>query len=108
MWVLNKRISRNLFSNKFRWGAILLLVILCVYLVEAYLGTSTISSYNHAQNFKNNNARDGCFTALAELYENEIDQMTDLGFEIEKEFYLDYSALDSAKLRAFCNRKKLI
>lgn len=107
MWVLNKRIKRNLFANKFRWTAILFLVILCVYMVITTMGEATIASYNHAQNFKNNKARDGRFTALAELYDDEIKQISELGFDIEKEYYLDYQALGSYKLRAFRNRKNI-
>lgn len=107
MWVLNKRITRNLCVNKSRWMAILLLIILCVYLVESYFGMAGVMSYNHALNFKNNNARDGRFTTLAELTDEEIQGITDMGFILEKEFSVDYPTLDSAKLRAFIKREKV-
>ncbi len=107
MWVLNKRVARNLRANVVRWCAILFMVILCVYLVTAYMGDAITAGYNHAKSFSDNNARSGRFTALAELNDDELKGASELGFDIEREFYLDYPALEEAKLRVFRLREKV-
>lgn len=107
MWVVNKRISRNLRAGKVKWIAILLIVVMCTYYMIAVYGSALLSQYNHAKNFRDNKARNGRFTALAELYDDELLKGEDLGFDIEKECYLDYPALENAKLRVFRNRTKL-
>ncbi len=107
MWVLNKRVARNLRANVVRWSAILFMVSMCVYLVTAYMGDAITSGYNHAKSFSDNNARSGRFTALAELNDDELKNASELGFDIEKEFYLDYPALEEAKLRVFRLREKV-
>lgn len=107
MWVLNKRVARNLRANVVRWIAILFMVILCVYLVTAYMGDAITAGYNHAKSFSDNRARSGRFTALAELNDDELINASELGFDIEKEYYLDYPALEEAKLRVFRLREKV-
>lgn len=107
MWVVNKRISRNLRAGKVKWIAILLIVVMCTYYMIAIYGSALLSQYNHAKNFRENKARNGRFTALAELYDDEISKGEELGFDIEKECYLDYPALEDSKVRVFRNRTKL-
>ena len=107
MWVVNKRIIRNLRANKIRWCAIFFMVFLSVFLVVSLAAGANISSYNHAKNFENNKARDGRFTTLDILTDKEIEDAEKLGFDIEKEFYLDYTVLENKKLRAFVNREKV-
>ena len=104
MWVLNKRIPRNLKKNFSRWFAIFVLVVISMYIVIALWGEAQQIYYNHDKFMKDYNINDGSFATFAKLNDDELAELEDLGFDIEESFYADYNVMSDDLLRVFKNR----
>ena len=107
MWVLNKRIPRNLKKNFSRWLAIFVLVVVCMYIVIALWGEAQQIYYNHDKFMKDYNVNDGSFATFARLNDDELAELEDLGFDIEESFYADYNVMSDDLLRVFKNRGEI-
>lgn len=105
--ILNKRITRNLKKNFFRYFALFFLIILGMYLVIGGISSAEniITSVNNTA--EKTNLEDGEFTVFTPLSTANLDQLENKGVKIEKQFYLDYIQHDNSTLRIFKNRDKI-
>lgn len=102
-----KRTIRDLRENLFRYLALFLLVILCMFMVVGIVGAaqSVIGTVNtHAEE---NHLEDGQFGVFRPLTEQEKRKLEDAGAVLEAHFYLDFQMDDGSTLRVMENRKKI-
>lgn len=102
-----KRTIRDLRRNLFRYLALFLLVILCMFMVVGIVGAaqSVIGTVNtHAEE---NHLEDGQFGVFRPLTAQEKRKLEDAGAVLEAHFYLDFQMDDGSTLRVMENRKKI-
>lgn len=107
MWVINKRVARNIKSNIAHWAAIILLIMLGVYLIVSFLASSAIMLKNNSDGFTDYKGRQGRFTTAAELSDEEISYISDLGLDIQNECCIDYYSDNDHLIRIWRNRDKV-
>lgn len=104
--VLRKRILRDLKENIFRYAALAGIIILCMYMIVALIGTAETVMQGSKLEGEECQIEDGQFRVFLPLTETEIRKITDEGVTLEKQFFLDY-ARDESTLRVFENRKNI-
>lgn len=103
--VLRKRILRDLKENWFRYLALGMLIVLCMYIIVALLGAAEtlvrgVAAYEEAYL-----QEDGEFKVFVPLTEAEYAELEALGITLEAQFYLDFQMEDSSTLRVFQDRE---
>lgn len=107
MWVINKRVARSIRSNISHWAAIILLIVLGVYLIVSFLASSAIMINNNNDGFRDYKGRQGRFTTVAELSDEEVKYISDIGLDIENECFIDYYGDNDHLIRIWPNRDKV-
>lgn len=109
--VLRKRVLRELKANFFRYLALGLLIVMAMFLVVTIVGSAEVLTRGTEQIAEETNLEDGEFSVFVPLSDEDISEITDLGVDIEEQFYLDY-IMDSGEnaestLRIFKVRKSI-
>ena len=107
--VLNKRILRNIKKNFFRWFALFLLVVLGIYMVLSLIAAAETVTYGVNTYADEQNLEDGEFTVFVPLTNDNLEYISDKGYSLEENFYIDFAMNDdrNSTLRIFKNRENI-
>lgn len=105
--VLRKRVLRDFRENSFRYLALGLLIVFCMYIVISLVGAADTIMTGSAEAAGESLVEDGEFTTFVPLTQEEEDRLRDLGITLEAQFYLDYRMEDASTLRVFADREKI-
>lgn len=105
--ILRKRIGRDLKTNAFRYTALALLIIFCMYLIVSMVGAAETIITNVDENAKEMKLEEGQFSVFAQLSENQMKELTDLGITVNEQFSLDFKEEDGSIVRVFKNREEI-
>ncbi len=105
--ILRKRIGRDLKTNAFRYTALALLIIFCMYLIVSMVGAAETIITNVDENAKKMKLEEGQFSVFAQLSENQMKELTDLGITVNEQFSLDFKEDDGSIVRVFKNREEI-
>lgn len=105
--VLRKRVLRELKANFFRYMALGMLIILCMYLVVSLAGAAETVIVRVDELAQQNHLEDGEFTTFLPLAPEQEKELEELGAAVEPMFYLDFTADEDSVLRIFENRRSL-
>lgn len=105
--LLFKRTLRDLKSNFFRYMALFLLIILCMFIVVGTIGSavSVIESVN--KRAEANHLEDGQFGVFVPLDKKTLQELKHMRVTLEECFYLDFLMEDASTLRVMKNRESL-
>ena len=95
--ILRKRVLRDLKENFFRYLALGLLIILCMYMIGSLVGAGETIVQG---------VEDGQFTCFVPLSKDNKKVLAEHDVELEKMFYLDF-AKQKETIRVFQNRQKI-
>ena len=107
MWSLNKRIPRNVKSNLQRWIPMFILFSVSMYIIVSLLGFSDIVIFNARKYYDDTHVETGEFSTFVELAESDIEKIDEMGFKVEKNFYIDYPVFEDARLRVHRVRNEI-
>ncbi|MBW4082737.1 ABC transporter permease [Paenibacillus sp. S150] len=102
--IINKRITRELKGNKYRYGALFFLVVLSVSVVVSMAAAADSVFYTVDTNKKNNLIEDGEFTVITPFSNEQKTKVEQLGVTLAENFYIDLDTLSGGVLRIFKNR----
>lgn len=105
--ILRKRVPRELRENLFRYLALGLLIILCMYVVVGLIGAADTVITGGAAAAEANHVEDGEFTVFVPLTDAQREAFAKEGVTLETQFYLDFSQEGAGTLRVFKNRKEI-
>lgn len=105
--ILRKRVPRELRENLFRYLALGLLIILCMYVVVGLIGAADTVITGGAAAAEANHVEDGEFTVFVPLTDAQRETFAREGVTLEAQFYLDFSQEGAGTLRVFKNRKEI-
>ncbi len=105
--ILRKRVPRELQENLFRYLALGLLIILCMYVVVGLIGAADTVITGGAAAAEENHVEDGEFTVFVPLTDAQRETFAREGVTLEAQFYLDFSQEGAGTLRVFKNRKEI-
>jgi len=105
--VLNNRVPRELLSNKLRYGALFLLIVLSMTVIVGMASSTDSILYTCEQNHIETHLEDGEFSVFVPLTEENLKNINDMGIEVEENFYISYTLEDNSDLRVFKNRESI-
>lgn len=88
--VLRKRVLRDLKKNIMRYFALGLMIAMGIFLVVTIVGSAETLTEGTEDIAESTNLEDGEFEVFVPLSAKEVDEIRNLGFEIEEHFYFDY------------------
>ena len=94
-------------ENLFRYLALGLLIILCMYVVVGLIGAADTVITGGAAAAEENHVEDGEFTVFVPLTDAQRETFAREGVTLEAQFYLDFSQEGAGTLRVFKNRKEI-
>lgn len=94
-------------ENLFRYLALGLLIILCMYVVVGLIGAADTVITGGAAAAEANHVEDGEFTVFVPLTDAQRETFAKEGVTLEAQFYLDFSQEGAGTLRVFKNRKEI-
>ena len=104
--ILRKRVLRDLKENFFRYLALGLLIILCMYMIGSLVGAGETIVQGVDEQAEKNHMEDGQFTCFVPLSKGNKKMLAEHDVELEKMFYLDF-AKQNETIRVFQNRQKI-
>lgn len=104
--ILRKRVLRDLKENFFRYLALGLLIILCMYMIGSLVGAGETIVQGVDEQAEKNHMEDGQFTCFVPLSKDNKKVLAEHDVELEKMFYLDF-AKQKETIRVFQNRQKI-
>ena len=104
--ILRKRVLRDLKENLFRYLALGLLIILCMYMIGSLVGAGETIVQGVDEQAEKNHTEDGQFTCFVPLSKDNKKVLAEHDVELEKMFYLDF-AKQKETIRVFQNRQKI-
>lgn len=104
--ILRKRVLRDLKENFFRYLALGLLIILCMYMIGSLVGAGETIVQGVDEQAEKNHMEDGQFTCFVPLSKDNKKVLAEHAVELEKMFYLDF-AKQKETIRVFQNRQKI-
>lgn len=104
--ILRKRVFRDLKENLFRYLALGLLIILCMYMIGSLVGAGETIVQGVDEQAEKNHVEDGQFTCFVPLSKDNNKVFAEHDVELEKMFYLDF-AKQKETIRVFQNRQKI-
>lgn len=104
--ILRKRVFRDLKENLFRYLALGLLIILCMYMIGSLVGAGETIVQGVDEQAEKNHVEDGQFTCFVPLSKGNNKVLAEHDVELEKMFYLDF-AKQKETIRVFQNRQKI-
>ncbi|MFU0828869.1 MAG: hypothetical protein ACFWTJ_15300 [Lachnoclostridium sp.] len=105
--VLNKRIIRELKSNRIRYAGLFFLVVLSVSIIVGFANSTDSILYTVKTAAKENRLEDGNFTVLTQLDKAVERKIKEAGFKLEEDFYYDATLGNGKTLRLFRKRQKI-
>ncbi len=105
--VLRKRIWRDFRENLFRYLALGILIILCMYIVISLVVAAETIIRGVEKNGETARMEDGAFTTFVPLSQAEQEALTGEGISLEEQFFLDVSMEDGSVIRCFQDRREI-
>ncbi len=105
--ILNRRILREFKDNIVRYASLFFLIFIGITIVVGMAASSDSIIYTVKTSSKANNVEDGAFSLYIPLDSNAINELNDIGAEIEECFYVDIKMKDGSLLRIFKNREHI-
>ena len=105
--LLLRRTLRDLKSNFFRYLALFLLIVLCLFIVISVVGSAESVIYSVNEKAEQNNLESGQFGVFVPLTDSAINDIQAMGATLEECFYIDFEMQDSSTLRIMKNREKI-
>ena len=105
--LLAKRAFRNLKKNFPRYGALMALIILSLFMVVSTVVAAETALSASANVAEETHLEDGHFTTFVPLTEEEQDAITNKGVTLEALFNADYTMDDNSTLRIYKNRQNI-
>ncbi|MBP5299330.1 MAG: ABC transporter permease [Lachnospiraceae bacterium] len=105
--VLRKRMPREIKNNFFRYLALFLMIVLCMYIVTSMVGAAEIVIQGTENNQKVSKLEDGQVTVFSKFTDKELKAISDKGVTIEPHFSFEVTLKDNSVLRVFKNREKV-
>ena len=107
--VLRKRVLRDLKANLFRYLALGLMIAMGIFLVVTIVGSAETMTKGTEDMAEETNLEDGEFEVFVPLSEKDVNKLSDMGADIEDQFYFDYVLDDEDKstVRIFRVRDKI-
>lgn len=105
--ILTKRVFRDLRANLFRYLALMIMIMFCMFIVVALIVSAESvmkgTEKYHDETFLEN----GQFTTFIPLTENDENGLEELGAVLEQHFSMDYDMEDNSVLRVMKVREKI-
>ena len=95
--ILRKRVLRDLKENFFRYLALGLLIILCMYMIGSLVGAGETIVQGVDEQAEKNHMEDGQFTCFVPLSKDNKKVLAEHDVELEKMFYLDFAKQKTVK-----------
>lgn len=105
--VLRKRLLRDLKTNFLRYLALMLLIVMGMYLIVSLVAAAETIITGTAEYGKKNNVEDGEFSVFIALTDEQIDEISEGGTQIEEKFSMDIEQEDGSVLRLMKNREQI-
>ncbi|URZ02601.1 ABC transporter permease [Clostridium felsineum] len=105
--VINRRISRDLKNNFFRYLAVLIIVILSMAIVVGYGNTTQTVKDTEKDYWKNTHVEDGEFTVYTPLSKKQSKDLESKGVRLEKSWYIDLKSSKNTTIRVFEDRSNI-
>ncbi len=107
--VLRKRVFRNLRKHFIRYFMLGIMIVMGIFLVVTIVGSGETLSRGTVKLAEETNLEDGEFEVFVPLNDDELSHISDMGVEVEDQFYYDYQMPDEDKgtLRLFKIRDKI-
>lgn len=105
--ILNRRVPRDLKTNVARYGALLGLVALCMFITIGLVAAADNVTDTVELNSQKNRVEDGQFSTLTELTQAQLSNLENKGARIEAHFSVDYLLDNGSTLRVFKNREAI-
>ncbi len=107
--VLRKRVFRNLRKHFVRYFMLGIMIAMGIFLVVTIVGSGETLSRGTMDLAEETNLEDGEFEVFVPLSEKEMEQIRDMGIEVEKQFFFDYQMEDEERgsVRIFRLRDKI-
>ena len=96
--VLRKRILRDFKENIFRYLALGVIIVLCMYLVISLIGTAETMILGSEKTGEENCVEEGQFGIFLPLSDENVNELKDKGITIEEQFYLEFEMEDTSTL----------
>lgn len=107
MMILNKRIKREVKNNIFRYGALLVMLILSISIVTGMAAASDSTLNTVKYNNENKHVESGEFSLFVPLSYKDKKILKNKGVKVEDNFYIDFNLHDESTLRIFKTRKEI-
>ena len=105
--VLRKRIPREIKNNFFRYLALFLMIVLCMYIVTSMVDAAEIVIQGTKNNQEISKLEDGQITVFSKFTDEELNAIANKGVTIEPHFSFEVTLEDGSVLRIFENREKV-
>ena len=105
--VLRKRMPREIKNNFFRYLALFLMIVLCMYIVTSMVDAAEIIIQGTENNQTVSKLEDGQVTVFSKFTDKELKEIADRGVTIEPHFSFEVTLKDDSVLRIFKNREKV-
>lgn len=105
--ILRKRVVRDLKENLFRYLALGVLIIFCMYLIVSMISAAETIMTGSVKYGKETKVEDGEFSVFVPLKKSEVRSLKKDGVILEEAFYMDYSVGKNTTVRVFQNREKI-
>lgn len=92
---LTRRIPRDLKKSWGRYLALMILIIACMYIVVSVVGMTEVTIQGTAKKTEENRIQDGQFETFEKLTDEQERELTDIGVELERIFYVDILSGDN-------------
>lgn len=105
--IIDKRIVRELNNNKFRYGTLFFLIVLCISVVVSLAGAADSVFDTVDRNKQINRIEDGEFIVTAPYTQEQQAAIERLGVSLAENFYVEKKAESGTILRIFKNRRAI-
>ncbi|MCR4793012.1 MAG: ABC transporter permease [Lachnospiraceae bacterium] len=105
--ILRKRIPREIRENFFRYLALFVMIVFCMYIIIALVDAAETIMQGTANNQRLTHAEDLQITVFNRLTASQISEIEERGVTVEAHFSFDESLPDGSVLRIFENREKI-
>ncbi len=105
--ILRKRIPREIKNNFFRYLALFLMIVLCMYIITSMVDAAEIVIQGTENNQKESRLEDGQITVFSKFTDSQLSEIADKGVTIEPHFSFEVTLEDDSVLRVFKNREKV-
>ena len=105
--LLLRRIPRELKANIVKYLTLFLVIVLGMYMIASFTETYDFVRYETKNNADTQNVEDGQFTVFIPLDDGQLQEVRNLGADIEEAFYYDYDAITGETFRIFKVRNNI-